>query len=82
MAIKAQAPIVPVAIQGGRAAMQRGSRVIQPVTVSVRVGEPIETAGLGLERPRPADRARSGADYSDAGRRPGVDWLLPRLQWG
>ena len=52
MAIKAQAPIVPVAIQGGRAAMRRGSRIIRPVTFSVRVGEPIETAGLSL-----ADRA-------------------------
>ena len=48
MAIKAQAPIVPVAIQGGRAAMRRGSRLIQPATFSVRVGEPIETVGLGL----------------------------------
>jgi 1-acyl-sn-glycerol-3-phosphate acyltransferase len=48
MAIKAQAPIVPVAIQGGGAAMRRGSRIIHPATLSVRVGEPIETAGLGL----------------------------------
>jgi 1-acyl-sn-glycerol-3-phosphate acyltransferase len=43
MAIKAQAPIVPVAVQGGREAMQRGSWIIRPVTVSIRVGEPIET---------------------------------------
>ena len=49
MAIKAQAPIVPVAVQGGRDAMQKGSAFIRPVTVSVRVGEPIETAGLGLD---------------------------------
>jgi 1-acyl-sn-glycerol-3-phosphate acyltransferase len=49
MAIKAGAPIVPVAIQGGRAAMQRGSRIIRPVTVSIRVGTPIETRGLGLD---------------------------------
>ncbi len=56
MAIKAQAPIVPVAIQGGRAAMRRGSRVIHPVTVSVRVGEPIETAGLVGRGSRPLDR--------------------------
>jgi 1-acyl-sn-glycerol-3-phosphate acyltransferase len=48
MAIKAQAPIVPVAVQGGRAAMQKGSAIIRPVTVSVRVGEPIPTAGLAL----------------------------------
>jgi 1-acyl-sn-glycerol-3-phosphate acyltransferase len=46
MALKAQAPIVPVAIQGGRDAMQRGSRIIRPVTVSIRVGAPIETVGL------------------------------------
>ena len=49
MAIKAGAPIVPVAIQGGRAAMQRGSKIIRPVTVSIRVGKPIETAGLSLD---------------------------------
>lgn len=48
MAIKAQAPIVPVAVRGGRAAMRRGSAIIRPVTVSIRVGEPIETTGLGL----------------------------------
>jgi 1-acyl-sn-glycerol-3-phosphate acyltransferase len=49
MAIKAQAPIVPVAIQGGRAAMRRGSWIIWPATISIRVGVPIETAGLTLE---------------------------------
>jgi 1-acyl-sn-glycerol-3-phosphate acyltransferase len=48
MAIKAQAPIVPVAVQGGRAAMQKGSAIVRPVTVTVRVGQPIETAGLTL----------------------------------
>jgi 1-acyl-sn-glycerol-3-phosphate acyltransferase len=49
MAIKAQAPIVPVAVQGGRAAMQRGSKVIRPVTITIRIGRPIETTGLRLE---------------------------------
>jgi 1-acyl-sn-glycerol-3-phosphate acyltransferase len=48
MAIKAQAPIVPVAILGARDAMRKGSPIIRPVTVSVRLGEPIETAGLSL----------------------------------
>jgi 1-acyl-sn-glycerol-3-phosphate acyltransferase len=48
MAIRGQAPIVPVAIEGGRAAMRRGSWIIRPVTVTIRVGEPIETAGYGL----------------------------------
>jgi 1-acyl-sn-glycerol-3-phosphate acyltransferase len=50
MAIKAQAPIVPVAVQGGRDSMRRGSWIIRPVTVSVRIGEPIESAGLTLDR--------------------------------
>jgi 1-acyl-sn-glycerol-3-phosphate acyltransferase len=49
IAIKAQVPIVPVAIVGGRAAMTRGSRLIRPVTVDVRVGEPIETTGMTLD---------------------------------
>ena len=39
---------MPVAIQGGRDAMQRGSRIIRPVTVSIRVGAPIETVGMDM----------------------------------
>jgi 1-acyl-sn-glycerol-3-phosphate acyltransferase len=49
MAIKAQAPVVPVSVQGGRDAMRKGSWVIRPVTVSIRVGRPIETAGLSVD---------------------------------
>jgi 1-acyl-sn-glycerol-3-phosphate acyltransferase len=49
MAIKAQAPIVPVAVSGGRAAMQRGSWFVRPVMVDVRIGEPVETKGLSLD---------------------------------
>lgn len=49
MAIKGQAPIVPVAISGARSAMRKGSPVIHPVTVHVRFGQPIETTGLTLE---------------------------------
>ena len=49
MALKAQAPIVPVAIDGARAAMRKGSPWIQPVRVRVILGPPIETAGLSLE---------------------------------
>jgi 1-acyl-sn-glycerol-3-phosphate acyltransferase len=59
MAIKAQAPIVPMAIQGGRDAMRRGSWLIRPVTVSVRVGQPIETTEYALdERDRLIARVR------------------------
>jgi 1-acyl-sn-glycerol-3-phosphate acyltransferase len=49
MAIKAHAPIVPVALHGSYEAMTRGSALIHPVTISVRIGEPIETAGLTLD---------------------------------
>jgi 1-acyl-sn-glycerol-3-phosphate acyltransferase len=49
MAIKAQAPIVPVAVSGGRNAMRKGSPLIWPVTVTVDLGTPVPTAGLGLE---------------------------------
>src|SRR5439155_26983137 len=49
MAIQAQAPIVPVAIWGGRAAMKRGSRLVYPARITTRVGPPIETAGLTLD---------------------------------
>ena len=46
MAIEAQVPIVPVAVQGGRGAMRKGSAIVRPASVTVRVGKPIETAGL------------------------------------
>lgn len=48
MAIKAQSPVVPVAIKGARAAMRKGSPWIQPVRVTVALGAPIETQGLTL----------------------------------
>jgi 1-acyl-sn-glycerol-3-phosphate acyltransferase len=49
MAIEAQTPIVPVAIQGGRDAMRKGSAFVRPVNVSVRIGTPVPTAGLTLD---------------------------------
>jgi 1-acyl-sn-glycerol-3-phosphate acyltransferase len=50
MAIKAGAPIVPVAVSGGRDAMRKGSSLIHPALVTVRIGQPIETAGLTLDQ--------------------------------
>jgi 1-acyl-sn-glycerol-3-phosphate acyltransferase len=44
MAMKAGAPIVPVAVQGGQAVMPRGARWLHPATLSIRVGDPVETA--------------------------------------
>ena len=48
MALEAGAPIVPVAIQGGRNAMRKGSAFVRPVNVSVRIGNPVPTAGLSM----------------------------------
>jgi 1-acyl-sn-glycerol-3-phosphate acyltransferase len=49
LAIKAQAPVVPIGISGARNAMRKGSPLIYPVTVHVRIGEPVETAGMTLD---------------------------------
>ena len=63
MAIQAQAPIVPVAVQGGRDAMRKGSRIVRPVHVSVRVGGPIPTAGTdAADRDVLIERVRPGAE--------------------
>lgn len=50
MAIKGQAPVVPSAITGAREALSKGSFVIRPVTVTVRFGQPVETAGMALDQ--------------------------------
>jgi 1-acyl-sn-glycerol-3-phosphate acyltransferase len=49
LAIKAQAPVVPIGISGARSAMRKGSLIIYPVTVVVRIGVPVETVGMTLE---------------------------------
>ena len=60
MALKAQVPVVPVAIQGGTASMQKGSPIVRPVTVSVRIGAPVETKGMDVsDREKLADEVRS-----------------------
>lgn len=60
MALQGQAPVVPVAISGARAAMRKGSPWIQPVTIHVAIGPPIETAGLTIEdRDKLVSQARS-----------------------
>jgi 1-acyl-sn-glycerol-3-phosphate acyltransferase len=49
MAIKAQVPVVPLVVSGGRDAMRKGSRLIWPATVSVSFCPPVPTAGLTFE---------------------------------
>jgi 1-acyl-sn-glycerol-3-phosphate acyltransferase len=49
MALKGQAPVVPVAIAGARDAMKKGSLIIRPVRITVSFGAPVPTAGRTLE---------------------------------
>jgi 1-acyl-sn-glycerol-3-phosphate acyltransferase len=49
MALKAQVPVIPVAVSGGRASMRKGSAVVRPVQVTVRLGAPIPTEGLTID---------------------------------
>ncbi len=49
LAIRAQASLVPMAIVGARAAMRKGSFIISPVTIRIRIGEPISTQGIALD---------------------------------
>jgi 1-acyl-sn-glycerol-3-phosphate acyltransferase len=49
MALQAQVPVIPVAVSGGRASMRKGSAVVRPVKVTVRIGPPIATAGLTVD---------------------------------
>jgi len=49
MALQAQVPVIPVAVSGGRASMRKGSAVVRPVKVTVRIGPPIATAGMTVD---------------------------------
>jgi len=60
MAIKAQAPVVPVALHGTAEAMPRGRFWVKPCVIRVEVGEPIPTAGLTTD-----DRDRLTATVRD-----------------
>ena len=49
MAIRGGATIVPLTILGAHKAMRRGSPIIRPVTITVRIGEPIDTLDYGVD---------------------------------
>jgi len=57
IAIKAGVPIIPVAISGTLQVLPMGSALVRPGPVSLRLGDPIPTAGLSLP-----DRHRLTAD--------------------
>lgn len=47
MAMKGGAPVVPIAITGAARAMRKGSPLIRPVTIRVKIGQPVEVDGVG-----------------------------------
>jgi 1-acyl-sn-glycerol-3-phosphate acyltransferase len=49
MALQAKAPVMPVAVSGGRASMRKGSAIVRPVRVTVRIGEPVPTDDLTVD---------------------------------
>ena len=46
MAVRGRATIVPMIVLGTHQAMRKGSVIIRPATISVRVGVPIESTRL------------------------------------
>ena len=60
MAIEAQVPIVPVAITGGRAAMQKGSALVRPVAMQRARRRADRDGRADLRRPRLARRRARG----------------------
>ncbi len=60
MAMRAEVPVVPVAVSDAWRAMRKGSPLIWPVTVTVDLGAPVPTAGLDpAERDTLMERVRA-----------------------
>jgi len=53
LALQLGVPIVPAAVVGSRAIMPKGSALVRPGTITIRIGEPIPVQGLS-ERDRDA----------------------------
>lgn len=63
VALKARLPILPVGLEGPRLVLPPGVGVIRPLPVTVRIGRPIDTAGLGVSQLHPIiDRTRRAID--------------------
>lgn len=62
-AIDAGLPVVPVAIEGSQHVLEKHSLMVAPGTISIKVGEPIETEGLTSDdREALTERAREQVD--------------------
>jgi 1-acyl-sn-glycerol-3-phosphate acyltransferase len=57
IAIKAQAPLVPLALVGAREILPMGSGTIRPGRVRLRIGDPIPTAGMTSQDRRALTKA-------------------------
>jgi 1-acyl-sn-glycerol-3-phosphate acyltransferase len=49
LAIKAGVPVVPIGISGTRQILPMGSFHVRPHSITIRIGDPISTAGLKLD---------------------------------
>jgi 1-acyl-sn-glycerol-3-phosphate acyltransferase len=61
LALKERLPILPVGIEGARAALPPRTRVVRPTPLVVRFGAPVETEGRGV-----SERERLVAEVRDA----------------
>jgi len=52
VALKSGLPILPIGLEGSRLVLPPGEGVIRPRRVTVRIGEPIATSGVGVSRLR------------------------------
>jgi 1-acyl-sn-glycerol-3-phosphate acyltransferase len=57
VALKSGLPILPIGLEGPRLVLPPGEGVIRPRPVTVRIGEPIATAGAGVSRLREITRS-------------------------
>jgi len=63
IAIKTGLPILPVGLEGPRLVLPPNQGIVRPGPVTVRIGEPIPTAGLGVSNRRQlTERVRSEID--------------------
>jgi 1-acyl-sn-glycerol-3-phosphate acyltransferase len=60
IAIKAGVPVVPLSIEGTGPVLPRGSAKVKPGNVLLKAGEPVPTAGMGLQ-----DRGRLTAEIRE-----------------
>ena len=86
LAIRAQVPLVPIALKGVYDLLPIHTHHFYPGELTVRVGEPIETKGMTVEPERRTDGAVARGDGGDAEKSAQVEaetlttvLLMPRI---